>query len=285
MYNLLLRLRGPLASNFAAAISALFFAAFALFAVFGQWLAPHEPLETNVSARLQGPFWAEDGTMTYPLGTDELGRDVLSRIISGTRVSFTIGLSGLVIGGLAGTALGFAAGYAGGLFRSVVLRAADVAFGFPTILLGLLLAISLGPGYWTVVIVLGLVLWSRFARLMATEVNAIMTRDYIQLARVAGCSHSRMLRAHVLPNVLHTLVVYSTLQLGWGVLTESSLSFLGAGIPPPDPSWGSMVAAGRDYLRTAWWLSVFPSLALVVLVISLNILGDWLRTKTDPTVV
>jgi len=251
-------------------------------ALFGQWLAPVNPYETSLRARLLPPAWMERGDPRYLLGTDRLGRDVLSRIIVGARPSFNVALAALVFGSVLGSFIGMISGYFGGRVDAVIMRFADATMAFPLILAALLLTAVIGPGAQTVVIAACIVLWARFARLIRSEVISVKERDFIKLARVAGASSWRIMVAHVLPNVLNSVVVLLTLQLGFVIILEATLSFLGAGIPPPAPTWGQMVADGRDYLEVAWWLSVFPGLAIATVVLSFNLLGDWLRDHTDP---
>ncbi len=255
---------------------------FVLIALFGQWLAPNDPYETSLRARLLPPAWMEGGDVRYFLGTDRLGRDVLSRIIVGALPSFNVALAALVFGSVLGSFIGMISGYFGGRVDAIIMRFADGTMAFPLILAALLLAAVIGPGAQTVVIAACIVLWARFARLIRSEVLSVKERDFIKLAQIAGASNWRIMVAHILPNVLNSVVVLLTLQLGFVIILEATLSFLGAGIPPPTPTWGQMVASGRDYLETAWWLSVFPGLAIAIVVLSFNLLGDWLRDHTDP---
>jgi peptide/nickel transport system permease protein len=255
---------------------------FVTIALFGEWLAPNDPYATSLTARLLPPAWMERGDARYFLGTDRLGRDVLSRIIVGALPSFKVALAALVFGSVLGSFIGMISGYLGGRVDAIIMRFADGTMAFPLILAALLLAAVLGPGGHTVVIAACMVLWARFARLIRSEVLSVKERDFVKLARVAGASNWRIMIAHILPNVLNSVVVLLTLQLGFVIILEATLSFLGAGIPPPTPTWGQMVASGRDYLEIAWWLSVFPGLAIAVVVLSFNLLGDWLRDYTDP---
>ena len=255
---------------------------FVIIALFGEWLAPHDPYETSLRTRLLPPAWLEGGGARYFLGTDRLGRDVLSRIVVGALPSFKVALAALVFGSILGSFVGMIAGYLGGRVDAIIMRFADGTMAFPLILAALLLAAVIGPGGYTVVIAACIVLWARFARLIRSEVLSVKERDFVKLARIAGASNWRIMTAHILPNVLNSVVVLLTLQLGFVIILEATLSFLGAGIPPPTPTWGQMVASGRDYLETAWWLSVFPGVAIALVVLSFNLLGDWLRDHTDP---
>jgi peptide/nickel transport system permease protein len=255
---------------------------FVIVALFGEWLAPNDPYKTSLSARLLPPAWMEGGDPRYLLGTDRLGRDVLSRIIVGALPSFNVALAALIFGSLLGSFIGMVSGYLGGRVDAIIMRFADGTMAFPLILAALLLAAVIGPGGQTVVIAACIVLWARFARLIRREVLSVKQRDFVKLALVAGATKWRIMIAHILPNVLNSVMVLLTLQLGFVIILEATLSFLGAGIPPPTPTWGQMVANGRDYLEIAWWLTVFPGLAIAVVVLSFNLLGDWLRDHTDP---
>lgn len=257
-------------------------AAFVVMALFGPSIAPHSAYETNLRQRVIPPAWVEGGRPEHLLGTDQLGRDLLSRIIVGARASFIVALAALASGCLFGALVGLVSGYFGGRVDTVIMRVADATIAFPLILLALLLATVLGPGIHSVVLAAGLVLWARFSRLIRSEVLSVKERDFIRLARVAGASHWRIMMVHILPNVLNSVVVLLTLQLGFVIILEATLSFLGAGIPPPTPTWGQMVATGREYITTAWWLSLLPGAAIAIVVLAFNLLGDWLRDHLDP---
>jgi peptide/nickel transport system permease protein len=257
-------------------------ALFVAMALVGPWMAPRDPDETDLLARLSPPAWVAGGTADHLLGTDRLGRDVWSRIIVGARPSFVVALVTIIVGGALGTFIGLVAGYFSGRVDAVVMRFADSAISFPLILLALLLAAVIGPGIVTVVVAISLLLWARLARLIRGEVLSLKERDFVALARVAGVPWWRILLVHILPNVLNTVVVLLTLDLGLVIGVEATLSFLGAGIPPPTPTWGQMVADGRAYVATAWWLSLFPGLAIGLVILSFNLVGDWLRDYLDP---
>jgi len=251
-------------------------------AIFAPWVAPHDAFLGSLSDRLQPPVWQSGGTSEHLLGTDKLGRDMLSRIIYGARVSLTVSLIAIFVGGIIGTALGLISGYFGGRTDSVIMRLVDISLALPTILLALVLVAAVGPSFGTVITVLVVLLWARYARLVRGETLAIKELDFIARARVAGASHTRIMFRYMFPNVVNSLIVLATLQVGYVILFESALSFLGAGLPRAEPAWGVMVADGRELIVTAWWVSMFPGLAIMLTVLSLNLLGDWLRDHLDP---
>jgi peptide/nickel transport system permease protein len=251
-------------------------------AVFAPIIAPYSPTKQTLSDKLLPPAWQEEGTSEHLLGTDILGRDILSRLIYGARVSLMVAATALFSGGILGGALGIISGYVGGKVDTLIMRAVDATLAFPTILFALLLAVTMGQGVLTVVLAVTLILWARFARVTRGEVLALKTNDYIALARIHGCSSFRIMSVHIMPNVFNTFMVMLTLHVGLVILTEASLSFLGAGIPPPTPSWGQMVADGRAKVASAWWISIIPGLAITMVVIAFNVFGDWLRDRLDP---
>ena len=253
-----------------------------LAAVFADFIALHPADEASLRNRLKPPFWFEGGSMLYPLGTDDLGRDIWSRMIFGARVSLSVGLFAVGGAGSVGVALGLVAGYMGGRTDAVIMRFTDAALAVPLILVALLFVVTLGQAFINVIIALAILLWSRYTRVIRSEVLSLKGRDFVALARIAGASHLRIMLRHILPNIMNTAVVLFTLQLGTVILVEASLSFLGAGVPPPTPAWGTMVADGRDFTATAWWISFFPGVAILVTVLSFNLLGDWLRDRLDP---
>jgi peptide/nickel transport system permease protein len=251
-------------------------------AVFAPWVAPHDPYGGSLSQRLKPPAWEAGGTSEYLLGTDKLGRDMLSRIIYGARVSLTVSLIAIFVGGIIGTALGLISGYFGRRVDAVLMRLVDISLSLPTILLALVLVAAVGPSFGTVITVLVVLLWARYARLVRGETLAIKELDFIARARVAGASHTRIMIRYIFPNVINSIVVLATLQVGYVILLESALSFLGAGLPRAEPAWGVMVADGRELIVTAWWVSMFPGLAIMLTVLALNLMGDWLRDHLDP---
>ena len=255
---------------------------FVFVSIFGEWLAPLPYNEQSLRLRFLPPAWLDGGSIHYILGTDNLGRDVLSRIIVGAQASFIVAMAALAFGSVMGSLIGLASGYFGGRFDAFVMRTADGMMSFPLVLAALLLVAVIGPGVHTVVIATSLILWARFARLIRSEVLSVRERDFVKLARIAGASNVRIMTVHILPNVLNSVVVLLTLQLGFVIIVEATLSFLGAGVPPPTPTWGQMVAGGRTYIETAWWISLFPGFAIASVVLSFNLLGDWLRDHLDP---
>ena len=250
--------------------------------LFAEWIAPHDPIKGALSLRLKPPMWQKGGSIDYPLGTDKVGRDVLSRIIHGSRVSLRVSIEAILVSGFIGTTLGLLAGYFGGKVDALIMRLVDIALGLPIILMALVFVAALGPSFTTVIVIITVFLWSRYARQIRGETLSIKERDFVARARVAGASHFRIMFRYILPNVVNTLIVLATLQLGFVILLESTLSFLGAGIPRPTPAWGMMVADGRELIVTAWWISMFPGLAIMLTVLSVNLLGDWLRDHLDP---
>lgn len=255
----------------------------AIVGVFGQVIAPYGATEASLIDRLQPPFWQTGGSSQHWLGTDDVGRDILSRILIGTRLTLIVSLAALVLGMGFGTLIGLISGFSGGAIDAALMRTTDVAIGFPMILIALLLAVAYGPDPLNVIISVSLILWSRFARVVRAEVLSLRERDFIASARVSGASRTRIIVRHLLPNVMNTVIVLATLQMGWVIVVEASLSFLGAGIPAPQPAWGAMVAGGRNYIATAWWVSAVPGVAIVITVMAFNLVGDFLRDRLDPT--
>jgi peptide/nickel transport system permease protein len=257
-------------------------AVFVVAALFAHVLSPADPEEQALRQRFTPPVWEERGTAKHLLGTDRLGRDLLSRIIWGARVSLTAGVLTVLLASALGAGVGLVAGYYGGRVDTVLMRATDATMSFPVILLALILAVTAGPSFINVVIAIAVILWARFARVIRGQVLTLMELDFITQARIAGASAARIILRHLFPNTLNTLVVLTTLQVGYVIIVEASLSFLGAGIPPPTPAWGSMIAEGRDFVTSAWWVSFFPGLAILLVVLAFNLLGDWLRDTLDP---
>ena len=252
-------------------------------AIFANWIAPHDPIAGKLSDRLTPPFWVEaegeglyarpGGSMEHILGTDKLGRDILSRLICGARISLTVAAISIILAGTVGTTLGLISGYFGGSIDHLIMRLVDISLTIPAILFALVLA---------VIIVIVSIFWSSYARLVRGETLSLKAQDFVARAKVAGASNTRIITHHLLPNVVNTLIVLATLEVGQVILLEATLSFLGAGIPRPNPAWGLMIANGRELLVTAWWVAFWPGIAILLSVISMNLLGDWLRDKLDP---
>lgn len=250
-------------------------------AFFADFIAPHDPYVPNLRARLQPPVFF-GGTWEYALGTDRLGRDILSRILHGAWYVLAVSMIGIAVGVVVGTTLGLIAGYARGWFDGLVMRLVDISLALPAMLLALALAAAIGASFLSVVIVVGFALWAYFARQVRAEVLLLRNSDFVARSQVAGSSHLRILFRHILPNVMNTIVVLATLQVGIAIMLDASLSFLGIGIPRPTPTWGLLVSDGRDFIATDWWISFFPGLAILLTVMSANMLGDWLRVQLDP---
>ena len=259
-------------------IIALFVAAAAL----APLVSPGDPYAQSLRNRFKPPVWEERGTWAHPLGTDRLGRDMLARILYGARVSLAVGALAVLLASSVGAAVGLVAGYYGGRVDAALMRITDATLSFPVILLALILAVTVGPSFLNVVIAISVILWARYARVIRGEVLTLMQLDFIAQARIAGAGAWRIITRHLAPNTLNTLVVLITLQVGYVIIVEAALSFLGAGIPPPTPAWGSMIAEGRDFVTSAWWVSFLPGLAIMLVVLAFNLLGDWLRDTLDP---
>jgi peptide/nickel transport system permease protein len=255
---------------------------FVLIALLAPLLSPADPYEQSLRLRFRPPVWEERGSWANPLGTDRLGRDMLSRILWGSRVSLAAGVVTVLIASAFGASVGLVAGYYGGRVDATLMRVTDATLAFPVILLALILAVTVGPSFTNVVIAIAVILWARYARVIRGQVLTLMQLDFIAQARIAGAGAWRVITRHLLPNTLNTLVVLVTLQIGYVIIVEASLSFLGAGIPPPTPAWGSMIAEGRDVITIAWWVSFFPGLVILLVVLAFNLLGDWLRDTLDP---
>ena len=251
-------------------------------AILAPLIAPYPPLRIDLAHALLPPFYEPGGSLSHPLGTDKVGRDVLSRVIYGGRVSLLLSTSVLLLGGSIGTVLGLISGYVSGKVDAAIQRGVEVILSLPTIMVALVAVYVLGQSYVSVVLVLSPFIAARFARMVRGEALTIRKRSYVALAQVAGASHARIIARHILPNVAGTIIVIATLEVGHLILVEASLSFLGVGVPPPTPAWGLMVADGREYLATKYWLSLFPGLAIMATVLSINWIGDWLRDILDP---
>jgi len=253
-----------------------------LVALLAPVLSPYDPLVQDLTRRAGAPTISLSGLGPYPLGNDQLGRDMLSRLIYGSRVSLLVGIAVVALGGSFGVALGILAGYLGGWTERILMRLVDIQLAFPLILLALSIVAVLGPSLRNLVVALALTGWVGYARIVRAEVLSLREREFIQAARTLGGSGWRIAFRHILPNVVAPATVVATLELARVVLLEASLSFLGLGIQPPTPSWGRMLADGRDFIATAWWLATFPGVGIMLLVLSVNLVGDWLRDYFDP---
>lgn len=253
-------------------------------AIFAPWLAPHDPLSAVPGASQFGPpAWADGGSWDTPLGTDNLSRDVLSRTIYGARVSVIVGLTGTAVAGAIGMFMGVAAGYFGGLVDNVIMRVVDAWLAIPTLVLAILMATVLGPSMWNIVLILGVVYWTRYARILRSEVLSLRESEFVRLAQVAGASRLRIIITHIIPNVFNTWLVLASLTVGVVIIAEASLSFLGVGVPAPTPAWGSMLTEGRSALITRRPHLIYgPALLIGLTVLATNMFGDWLRVKLDP---
>jgi peptide/nickel transport system permease protein len=257
---------------------------FVLVALFANYIAPYDPTEPIPGAKIfEPPFWMPGGDTHALLGTDFQSRDVLSRLLFGARVSLIVGVAGTLVAGSIGTALGILAGYLGGWVDQVIMRVTDAWLALPGLVFAIFLATMVGPSMWNIVIILGLVYWTRYSRVIRGEVLSLREREFVKLAEIAGASRARVIMRHILPNVLNSTMVLASLTIGVVIIAEASLSFLGVGVPPPEPAWGSMLADGRSMLMVGdWWLTVFPGLGILLVVLATQLLGDWLRVRLDP---
>ena len=246
-------------------------------AVLAPLLSPEDPSAQDLAERLAPPH-----TAAHVLGTDAVGRDILSRVVFGSRVSLTVGFLAVGVAGTIGTFLGMLAGYHGGWAETLIMRTADLQLAIPSLVLAIAVIAVLGPGLVKVIAVLGITGWVQYGRIVRGEILSIRNREYVEAARAVGADSTRIVGRHILPNITAAIVVVATLQVGTMIVTEASLSFVGLGVPLNVPSWGGMAAEGRDYLATAWWIATFPGLAIMVTVLGMNLLGDWLRDALDP---
>jgi peptide/nickel transport system permease protein len=251
-------------------------------AVLAPQIAPWDPARQMLLKRLRPPMWEARGLREHPLGTDHLGRDILSRILYGGRISLGVGLSAVTLSCLVGVTLGLLAGFHGGRTDAFIMRVVDVFLAIPYILLAMGVVFALGASLLNVILVMALTRWVQFARIVRADVLSIREREFVSGARARGNRSTRLLLRHVLPNALTPIIVVATLELAFMIIYESALSFLGLGVQPPTPTWGWMLSDGRNYVATAWWLATFPGLAIMLTVLAVNLLGDWLRDTLDP---
>jgi len=246
-------------------------------ALLAPWLSPYDPGAATLRSRLAEPYTAQ-----HPLGADAIGRDILSRIIFGARISLTVGVASVTIAMIVGTLIGLVAGYFGGLLDAVLMRLADIQLAFPFILLAITVIAVIGPGLWKVILVMALTQWVQYARIVRGQTLALRSKEYVQAAGALGAGHGRVMFGHILLNALTPVTVLATLGVANNILLEAGLTFLGLGVDPTIPSWGGMLADGRNYIERAWWVATFPGLAITVTVLGFNLLGDWLRDTLDP---
>ena len=252
------------------------------FGLFGQWIAPHDPITIDLAKSFTPPAWHEGGSISNLLGTDKLGRDILSRVIIGSRVSLALSLTIIALGGGVWVILGLVSGYSGRKVDSLIQRGVEVILAMPTILVALVFVFTVGRSFESVMFILSPFLAARFTRIVRGETLSIRERDFVAVAKVIGTPAWMILLRHILPNVFNTVIVLATLEVGHLILLEASLSFLGVGVPPPHPAWGLMVAGGREFISSAYWIALFPGLAILFAVLSINLFGDWLRDTLDP---
>jgi ABC-type dipeptide/oligopeptide/nickel transport system permease subunit len=253
-------------------------------AVAAPWVAPHDPARQSLIQRFTPPVWAESGHPAHLLGTDQVGRDILSRMIHGARISLVVGSAAVVVSLVVGVTLGLLSGFIGGRLDVAVMTVVDITLSFPQLLLALAFVAALGPSLVTITVVLGLTGWERYARVVRAEVLALREKDFVEAARAMGVSSSRIVLRHVLPNTFSSIIVMSTLQVAQAILQEAALSFLGVGSGSAYPTWGQMIALGRDFVSVAWWLPTFPGLAILTTVLAINLVGDRLRDALDPRI-
>jgi len=271
------KLRSPLALAGALVLAVILGAALG-----APWIAPHDPAKQSLIRRFMPPAWAPGGSASYVLGTDQVGRDILSRMMYGARISLLVGVAAVVVSLLVGVSGGLASGYFGGRTETMIMTVVDVMLSFPQLLLALAFVAALGPSTTTVIVVLGLTGWERYARVVRAEVLALRERDFVEAARALGVGPLRTVTRHLLPNVFSSIIVLSTLQVAQAILQEAALSFLGVGSGTAHPTWGQMISLGRDFVSVAWWLPTFPGLAILLTVLAINLVGDRLRDALDP---
>ncbi len=263
-------------------VSVIIFALILVAAIGGEAVAPHDPNELNLGAAFRPPSWLPGRSLNYLLGTDNLGRDILSRIIAGARISMITSFYAIIFAGGVGALVGMTAGYFGKVIDAIIMRLVDIQMSIPALALALVIAAVLSPSLSTVIIVISLTYWTWYARIIRGEIMSLKERDYVALAKVAGVSTPMIFFRHLLPNIMNTLLVLATLQVGQVIIFEASLSFLGLGIQSPDVSWGLMLADARGYITNAWWAITLPGVAIMLACLSANLIGDWLRDALDP---
>jgi peptide/nickel transport system permease protein len=273
-------LSGRITPGIAAILGLL--AIYVLAAIFAPWLSPHDPLRQVLLLRLRPPLFSTPSAGMFLLGTDDVGRDLFARILYGARASLIVAALSVSVSLLAGTTLGLLAGWFRGWTAVLIMRLVDIVLSIPAILLAVLTVAVLGPGFTKLILVLGLTRWPRYTRVAYAQTLQVATLPYIRAAEMAGSGAARILWRHILPNIAGPLMVVATTEFGLMILFEAGLSYLGLGIQPPNPSWGSIMSEGQDYVARAWWLTVFPGICLFGIVVCVNLLGDWLRDRVDP---
>lgn len=253
-----------------------------LASVFAGQLSPYDPAKQNLLDKLMPPAWCEGGSASHLLGTDSLGRDVLTRCLYGARISLVVGVCSVAVAGVIGTVLGLLSGYYGGWIDSLIMRIADAFHAIPRILLAMVVLFVMGPSVFTLIMVIGVTNWVTYARMIRSEVLTIKEKEYIKASRTIGVTDREIILRHVLPNVAAQFIVVSTISVASSIIIEATMSFLGLGIQPPTVSWGVMLADGRNYLATNWWVCTFPGVAITVTVMGIMFLGNWLRDVLDP---
>jgi peptide/nickel transport system permease protein len=274
--------RGP---GLVPAVPLTILSVFIAAAILAPILTPYDPQRNALIESLTPPFWVAGGSPEHWLGTDSFGRDVFARLLYGARVSFAVAAVALVIGVVIGTAVGVTAGFVGGKLEALLMRIVDILLALPALLIALVVAIAVGPSFQNLVLILGFLTWPRIARLLRTETSVQKTYDFVRYSKAIGVRDRLIIVRHILHNILPTLLVATTLEIGSIILREASISFLGAGLPPSQASWGVMIADGQALISTGWWIALFPGLAIVLTVLSCNALGDWLRDVLDPKTV
>jgi peptide/nickel transport system permease protein len=250
--------------------------------LFADVISPHDPFEGDLSNTTLPPAWEADGDSHYLLGTDMLGRDVLSRLIHGSRISLLISVGCIVFYGSIGVILGLISGFSGGRTDMIIMRLADFWMSLPAIIVLFILAAVNGPSAKTIILTIGIMGWPNYARIVRGECLSLKQRDFVRLARLAGCSNIRIMFSHILPNIINSIIILATIEIGGIIVLTATMSFLGLGAQPPSCDWGLMLAEGRQYITYAWWLVTFPGLAIVIAVLGFNLTGDWLRELLDP---
>lgn len=265
-----------------AVFGAVIIAILVLMAIFAPLISPNDPRNIVLIERLRPPMWQEGGTSQFPLGTDSLGRCVLSRIVYGSRVSLIVGFLAVFMSGAIGVVLGMVSGYFGGLVDDIIMRLTDIMMAFPFVLLAIAILAVLGSGLQNVIIVLAITGWTQYARLVRSEVISYRSKEFVEAAKALGLPTSRIIFRHIMPNIMSSVIVVASFAFAGTIISEASLSFLGLGVSPDTPTWGAMISDAREYIYVGWWLAIFPGIAMVLTILGINLFGDWLRDYLDP---